>query len=42
MKDLVPTVMLYVPSVQRISHNLNEFTKDEDLLAGVDHLTEVL
>ena len=42
MKDLVSTVMLFVPSVEGISHNLNEFTKDEDLLAGIDHLTEVL
>ncbi|MCT1873625.1 M20 family metallo-hydrolase [Brevibacterium luteolum] len=42
MKDHVPTVMLFVPSVEGISHNLNEFTKDEDLLAGLDHLTEVL
>ena len=42
MKDLVPTVMLFVPSFEGVSHNLNEFTKDDDLLAGLDHLTEVL
>ena len=42
MKDTVPTVMLFVPSVDGISHNLNEYTRDEDLLAGVDHLAGVV
>ncbi|WP_449281737.1 M20 family metallo-hydrolase [Leucobacter sp.] len=42
MKDRVPAVMLFVPSVDGISHNLKEFTRDEDLLAGVDHLTGVV
>lgn len=42
MKDEVPTVMLFVPSVDGVSHNLAEFTKDEDLIAGVDHLTGVV
>lgn len=42
MKDAVPTVMLFVPSVKGISHNLEEFTHDSDLVAGVDHLTDVL
>lgn len=42
MKDLVPTVMLFVPSVNGVSHNLNEFTRDEDLIAGIDHLTGVI
>lgn len=42
MKDTVPTVMLFVPSVDGISHNLKEFTRDEDLLAGVRHLTGVV
>lgn len=42
MKDQAPTVMLFVPSVDGISHNLKEFTRDEDLLAGVDHLTGVV
>ena len=42
MKDQVPTVMLFVPSVDGISHNLNEYTRDEDLLAGLAHLTEVV
>ncbi|MGO3146829.1 MAG: M20 family metallo-hydrolase [Leucobacter sp.] len=42
MKDVAPTIMLFVPSVDGVSHNLNEFTRDEDLLAGVDHLTGVI
>ena len=42
LKDVVPTVMLFVPSVAGISHNLDEFTEESDLLAGVDHLTGVV
>lgn len=42
MKRQVPTVMLFVPSVEGISHNEAELTRDEDLLAGLDVLTEVV
>lgn len=42
MKDKVPTVMLFVPSVAGISHNEHEYTHDEDACAGVDMLTEVV
>lgn len=42
MKDQVPSVMLFVPSVNGVSHNLDEFTRDEDLLHGVDVMTEVV
>lgn len=42
MKDVVPTVMLFVPSVDGISHNEGEFTRDEDAVAGVDLFTDVL
>lgn len=42
MKDTVPTVMLFVPSVAGVSHSLNEFTEDADLLAGLDQLTGVV
>lgn len=42
MKDVAPTVMLFVPSVDGVSHNLNEFTRDEDLIAGLHHLTGVV
>jgi beta-ureidopropionase / N-carbamoyl-L-amino-acid hydrolase len=41
MKDIVPTVMLFVPSVDGISHNEGEYTEDADLLAGLSVLTEV-
>jgi len=41
MKDHVPTVMLFVPSVEGISHNEAEFTRDEDAVRGVELLTEV-
>ena len=42
MKDVVPTVMLFIPSVDGISHAEAEFTRDEDLCTGVDVLTETL
>ncbi|WP_285320162.1 M20 family metallo-hydrolase [Pseudarthrobacter sp. lyk4-40-TYG-27] len=41
MKDVVPTVMLFVPSVEGISHNEAEHTLDDDALRGVDLLTDV-
>lgn len=41
MKDVVPTVMLFVPSVEGISHNEAEYTHDDDALRGVELLTEV-
>ncbi len=42
MKDLVPTVMLFVPSVDGISHNEHEYTTDHDIVAGLTMLTEVV
>lgn len=42
MKDLVPTVMLFVPSVDGISHNEHEYTTDADIVAGLAMLTEVV
>lgn len=42
MKDHVPTVMLFVPSVDGVSHAENEYTRDEDMTTGVDVATEVL
>jgi beta-ureidopropionase / N-carbamoyl-L-amino-acid hydrolase len=42
MKDMVPSVMLFIPSVEGISHAEAEFTADEDLCVGVDVLTETL
>ncbi|MFF7161230.1 M20 family metallo-hydrolase [Streptomyces sp. NPDC008086] len=42
MKDVAPSVMLFVPSVEGISHNEGEFTDDRDIRAGTDLLTEVV
>ncbi|WP_293697426.1 M20 family metallo-hydrolase [uncultured Agrococcus sp.] len=42
MKDVVPTVMLFVPSVEGRSHSVRELTSDADMLAGVRMLTEVV
>lgn len=41
MKDRVPTIMLFVPSMGGISHNEREFTTDADCCAGVDLLTSI-
>jgi N-carbamoyl-L-amino-acid hydrolase len=41
LKDVVPTVMLFVPSRDGISHNEAEYTTDTDLLNGVTALTAV-
>ncbi len=42
MNDIVPTVMLFVPSVEGIAHNESEYTHPQDCLDGVDLLTEVV
>ncbi|WP_407547708.1 M20 family metallo-hydrolase [Streptomyces sp. Pv4-95] len=42
MKDVAPAVMLFVPSVDGISHNEGEFTQDSEICAGTDQLAEVL
>ncbi len=42
MKEIVPTVMLFVPSVEGVSHNEREYTLDENLVAGLDVLTDVV
>lgn len=41
VKDTVPTVMLFVPSRDGISHNELEFTEDADMLSGLHLLTEL-
>lgn len=38
----VPTAMIFVPSVGGFSHNSLEYTRDEDVLAGVRVLSEVV
>lgn len=42
MMDVVPTVMLFVPSENGVSHNELEHTKDSDIVAGARALTEVM
>ncbi|WP_066942117.1 M20 family metallo-hydrolase [Microtetraspora fusca] len=42
VKDITPTVMLFVPSEDGISHNEREFTADDDMVAGLSVLTGVL
>ncbi|WP_129662412.1 M20 family metallo-hydrolase [Rothia uropygialis] len=42
IKDVLPTVMLFVPSYQGISHNELEFTEDKDMVAGLRMFTETL
>lgn len=42
MKDIVPTVMLFVPSVEGISHNEHEYTADRDIVTGLHMLIDVV
>lgn len=42
MAAVCPTSMIFVPSVNGISHNIEEFTKDEDLELGINTLLHVL
>ncbi|MFI6468493.1 M20 family metallo-hydrolase [Streptomyces sp. NPDC050528] len=42
MKDIAPSIMLFVPSIEGISHNEGESTHDHDISAGTDLLTEVI
>ncbi|GAA1768521.1 M20 family metallo-hydrolase [Kocuria aegyptia] len=41
MSTQVPSVLLFVPSVDGVSHCEREFTEDEDLVTGLGALTEV-
>jgi N-carbamoyl-L-amino-acid hydrolase len=40
LNGVVPTVMLFIPSVEGISHNEHEYSTDAHLLAGLHMLTE--
>lgn len=42
MAAVCPTSMIFVPSVNGISHNIEEFTKDEDLERGINTLLHVM
>ena len=39
---ICPTAMIFVPSVKGISHNPEEYTKDEDVLAGAEVFLDVV
>lgn len=41
LNRIVPSVMVFIPSVDGVSHCEREFTTDEDMTAGVDLLTEL-
>lgn len=41
MKEIVPTVLVFVPSVDGLSHNEHEYTVDADLVAGLDVFTHI-
>ncbi|WP_017792709.1 M20 family metallo-hydrolase [Leucobacter salsicius] len=41
MNRIAPTVMLFIPSVDGVSHCEREFSRDEDMVAGVEMLAEV-
>jgi hydantoinase/carbamoylase family amidase len=42
LSRLAPTGMIFVPSKNGASHNPEEFTNDDDIMAGIDVLTETL
>ncbi|NKX55162.1 M20 family metallo-hydrolase [Arthrobacter mobilis] len=41
MNRIVPALMMFIPSVDGVSHCEREFSTDADMVAGVDALTEV-
>ncbi|GAA3702430.1 M20 family metallo-hydrolase [Arthrobacter ginkgonis] len=41
MNRIVPTVMMFIPSVDGVSHCEREFTTDADMVAGLDALSGV-
>lgn len=42
LNTIAPTVMVFIPSVDGVSHCEREFTKDEDMLEGLRALTELV
>lgn len=42
VKDVMPAVMLFVPSHKGTTHNEYEFTSDQDMLSGLDMLIGVM
>lgn len=42
MARICPTAMIFVPSIQGISHNPAEYTRDEDVIAGANVFLDVV
>jgi N-carbamoyl-L-amino-acid hydrolase len=42
LSRLTPTGMIFVPSQNGVSHNFEEYTAADDIMAGIDVLTETL
>ena len=42
MAKLCPVGLIFVPSVDGLSHHPNEFTEMDDILKGIDLLEEVV
>lgn len=42
MQEICPSILLFVPSKNGITHSPDEFTSDEDVCAGFDGMTAVL
>lgn len=42
LNRIAPTVMMFIPSIDGVSHCEREFSSDDDMAAGVDALTEVV
>ena len=42
MTKLAPTGMIFIPSRDGISHNPDEYTEYDDIMIGIDILTETL
>lgn len=42
MNTVAPTIMMFIPSIDGVSHCEREFTADRDMLTGLDALTGVL
>lgn len=42
LNTMVPSVMMFIPSIDGVSHCERELTRDEDMLLGLDALTGVL
>ncbi|WGW11650.1 M20 family metallo-hydrolase [Saxibacter everestensis] len=41
MNTVVPSIMMFIPSVDGVSHCEREFSTDEDMVKGLDMLTDV-